>query len=51
MHISAHPYKILIIRGSGPGKTNALINSVNTQQTLIKYIYIFPVWRKISIFN
>ena len=45
MHISAHPYKILII------KTNALINSVNTQQTLIKYIYIFPVWRKISIFN
>ena len=26
-----HPYRILIIGGSGPGKTNALLNFINKQ--------------------
>ena len=28
---SDHPYKILIIRGSGSGKTNALLNLIKQQ--------------------
>ena len=28
-YILDHPYKILIIGGSGSGKTNVLLNSVN----------------------
>ena len=28
-YILDHPYKILIIRGSGSGKTNALLNLIN----------------------
>ena len=37
-YISNHPYKILIIGGSGSGKTNALLNLNKTRQVLIKYI-------------
>ena len=47
-YITDHPYRILIIGGSGSGKTNALLNLINNQhsdnqtinrhQTLIKYI-------------
>ena len=29
--ISDHPYRILIIGGSGSGKTNALLNLINNQ--------------------
>ena len=28
-----HPYRILIIGGSGSGKTNALLNLIKTQDT------------------
>ena len=35
-----HPYRILIIRGSGSGKTNALLNSINNQPDIYKmYLY------------
>ena len=39
-YISDHPYRILIIGGSGSGKTNALLNLVNTQ-SLIDKIYLY----------
>ena len=51
-YIPDHPYRILIIGGSGSGKTNALLNLINNQQTLIKYIYMQKIhMKKISIFN
>ena len=31
-HIPNHSYRILIIRGSGSGKTNALLNLISHQQ-------------------
>ena len=35
-----HPYRILIIGGSGAGKTNALLNLINNQQDIDKtYLY------------
>ena len=37
-YIPDHPYRMLVIGGSGSGKTNALLNLINTNQTLIKYI-------------
>ena len=30
-YIPDHPYRILIVGGSGSGKTNALLNSINNQ--------------------
>ena len=38
-YIPDHPYKIIIIRGSGSGKTNALINLINEQINIDK-IYL-----------
>ena len=38
-YIPDHPYRILIIVGSGSGKTNALLNLIN-KETLIKFIYM-----------
>ena len=40
-YISDHPYRILIIGGSGIGKTNALVNLINNQQDIDK-IYLYP---------
>ena len=37
-YIPDHPYRILIIGGSGSGKTNVLLNLIKNNQTLIKYI-------------
>ena len=37
--IPDHPYRILIIGGSGSGKTNALINLINEQNDIDK-IYL-----------
>ena len=37
--ISDHPYRIIIIGGSGTGKTNALINLINAQNDIDK-IYL-----------
>ena len=39
-YIPDHPYRILIIRGSGSGKTNALLNLINNQQDIDK-IYLY----------
>ena len=38
--IPDHPYRILIIGGSGTGKTNALLNLINNQQDIDK-IYLY----------
>ena len=35
-YIPDHPYIILIIRGSGSGKTNALLNLINNQLDIYK---------------
>ena len=42
-YIEDHPYKMLIIRGSGSGKTNELINSLKEQDSdnLIYKIYVY----------
>ena len=38
-YIPDHPYRIIIIGGSGSGKTNALINLIN-EQNYIDKIYL-----------
>ena len=39
-YIPDHPYRILIIGGSGFGKTNALLNLINNQPDIDKtYLY------------
>ena len=40
LYISDHPYRILIIRGSGSGKTNTLLNLINNQPDIDK-IYLY----------
>ena len=35
-YIADHPYRISIIGGSGPGKTNALLNLINNQPDIDK---------------
>ena len=39
-YIPDHPYKILIVAGSGSGKTNALLNLINNQPDIDK-IYLY----------
>ena len=39
-YIPDHPYRILVIRGSGSGKTNALLNLINNQPDIDK-IYLY----------
>ena len=39
-YIPDHPYRILIIGGSGSGKTNAFINLINEQNDIDK-IYLY----------
>ena len=36
-----HPYRILIIGGSGSGKTNVLLNLIKHQQPDIEKIYLY----------
>ena len=39
-YIPDHPYRILIIGGSGSGKTNTLLNLINEQHDIDKtYLY------------
>ena len=39
-HISHHPYRILIIGGSGSEKTNTILNLINEQNDIDKmYLY------------
>ena len=47
-YIPDHPYRILIIGGSGSGKTNALLNLINNQPDInkIKYIYMQKIHMK-----
>ena len=40
LYIPDHPYRILIIGGSGSGKTNALLNLLNNQPDIDK-IYLY----------
>ena len=35
-YIPDHPYRVLIIGGSGSGKTNALLNLINNQPDIDK---------------
>ena len=50
--IPDHPYRILIIGGSGSGKTNALFNLINNQPDIDKtYLFAKDPRNKISIFN
>ena len=35
-YIPDHPYRMLIVGGSGPGKTNALLNLINIQPDIDK---------------
>ena len=39
-YIVDHPYRVLIIGGSGSGKTNALLNLINNQPAIDK-IYLY----------
>ena len=39
-YIPGHPYRILIIGGWGPGKTNELLNLINKQPDIDK-IYLY----------
>ena len=39
-YIPDHPHRILIIGGSGIGKTNALLNLINNQQDIDKIYFI-----------
>ena len=39
-YIPDHPYKMLIIGGSGSGKTNTLLNLINEQNHIDK-IYLY----------
>ena len=57
-HIPYHPYRILIIGGSGSGKTNALLNLINDQPDIgkiylclkdpyeVKYQYLINIRKK-----
>ena len=46
-YIPDHPYRILIIGGSGSGKTNALLNLINNQTDIDKiYLYAKDPYEK-----
>ena len=49
-YIPDHPYGILIVSGSGSGKTNPLLNfNKQTSQMLIKYICMQKIHMKQNI--
>ena len=48
-YIRDHPYRILVIGGSGSGKTNLLLNLINNHQILIKYICTLKTHMKKNI--
>ena len=46
-YIPDHPYRILIVGGSGSGKTNALLNLINNQLDIDKiYLYAKDPYKK-----
>ena len=40
-YIPDHPYRILIIGGSGSGKTNVLLNLIKYQRLFVNKIYLY----------
>ena len=48
-YIPDHPNRILIIGGSGSGKTNALFNLITISQILVKYIYMQKIHMKPNV--
>ena len=47
--IPDHPYKVLIIGGSGSGKLNSLFNQISQQPDIDKFIYMLKIHRKKNI--
>ena len=39
--IPDHPYQILIIQGSGSGKTNGLLNLISQQDDIDKILFVY----------
>ena len=48
-YIPDYPYRILLIGGSGNGKTNALLNLINNQPDIVKYIFTLRIHIKLNI--
>ena len=49
-YIPDHPYRILIIRGSGSGKTNVLLNLIENQPDIDKiYLYAKDPYEDMNI--
>ena len=48
-YIPDHPYRILIIGGSGSGKTNLLLNLIENQPDIDKYICMQKIHMKQNI--
>ena len=48
-YIPDYPYRILIIGGSGSGKANALLNLINNQPDIVKYICTLNIYMKQNI--
>ena len=47
--IPDHPYRILIIGGSGSWKTNSLFNLINQQPDIEKFFYMLKIQSKQNI--
>ena len=48
-YIPGHPYRILVIGGSGSGKTNTLLDLINNQPDTDKNIYMKKILMKQNI--
>ena len=48
-YIPDHPNRMLIIGGSGSGKSNVLLNLIGQQDVLIKFICMQKIWVNQSI--
>ena len=49
LYIPDYSYRILITGSTSSGKTNALLNLINNQLELIKYIYMQAIHMKKNI--
>ena len=48
-YIPNNPYRAIIIGGSGSGKTNILLNIVNSQPNIDKIFYMQKIHRKQNV--
>ena len=48
-YIPDHPYRILIIGGSGSGKTNLLVNLIESQPDIDKIYFMLKILMKQNI--